>query len=43
LNFHLSNHQDLLLGYSKLFEGEFLERTKPGSPDLFYLQYTYRW
>jgi len=42
-NFHMTNHQDLLLGYSRLFEGTFLERTRPGSPELFYLQYTYRW
>lgn len=43
INFHLSRHQDVLLGYSKLFTGEFLKSTRPGvSPDLFYAQYNFR-
>ena len=43
-NFHLSPHQDLLVGYSKLFAGDFLKRTgNPDSPEFFYLQYNYRW
>lgn len=43
INFHLSRHQDVLLGYSKLFTGEFLKNTRPGvSPDLFYAQYNFR-
>jgi hypothetical protein len=43
-NFHMTAHQDLLVGYSKLFAGEFIKRTGPNvSPELFYLQYTYRW
>ncbi len=43
-NFHLSMHQDILVGYSKLFAGSFIRRTgNPGSPEYFYLQYSYRW
>ncbi|HEV3263483.1 MAG TPA: alginate export family protein [Gemmataceae bacterium] len=42
--FHLSLHQDILLGYSKLFAGEFIRRTGAvGSPELFYAQYSYKW
>ncbi len=44
VNFHLSNHQDLLFGYSRLFAGDFIKRTGPGNdPELYYLQYIYRW
>jgi hypothetical protein len=44
VNFHLTTHQDLFLGYSKLFAGEFIKRTgNPGSPELFYLKYSFRW
>jgi hypothetical protein len=43
-NFHLTNHQDLFIGYSKLFAGEFIKATgNPGSPELFYVQYSFRW
>jgi hypothetical protein len=43
-NFHLSPHSDLLLQYSHLYAGQFIQRTgPPGSPDQFYLQYTFRW
>lgn len=43
VNFHISRHQDILLGYSKLFTGEFVKNTRPGvSPDLFYAQYNFR-
>jgi hypothetical protein len=43
-NFHLSNHADLLIGYSHLYAGDFIKRTgPPGSPDFFYAQYSYRW
>ncbi len=43
-NFHLTTHQDIVVGYSKLFAGEFIKKTgNPDSPELFYLQYTYRW
>lgn len=44
VNFHLSDHQDILIGYSKLFAGPFIERTGPNvSPELFYLQHQVRW
>ncbi len=43
-NFHLSRHQDVFLGYSKLFSGDFIRKTGPNvSPELFYLQYSFRW
>ena len=43
-NFHLSGHQDVLVGYSRLFAGEFIRRTGPDvSPGLFYLMYNCRW
>jgi hypothetical protein len=43
-NFHLSMHSDLLLQYSHLSAGDFIKRTGPrGSPDEFYLQYSFRW
>jgi hypothetical protein len=44
MNVHVSKHSDVLVGYSRLFGGGFLQRTPgPSSTDLFYLQYTYRW
>lgn len=43
-NFHLSRHQDILTGYSHLFDGAFIQRTgHPGGVDFFYLQYSYKW
>ncbi|MCS7160899.1 MAG: alginate export family protein [Gemmatales bacterium] len=43
-NFHLSNHSDILLGWSKLYAGDFIKATGPGqSPELFYFMYTFRW
>lgn len=43
LNLHVNRHQDVLLGYSKLWSGTFLERQRPGSDlDLFYIQYNIR-
>ena len=43
-NFHISQHQDVLVGYSHLYAGEFIQRTgNPQSPDLFYLQYSFKW
>ena len=43
LNIHIDRHQDVLVGYSKLFAGDFLKATTPGvSPDLFYVQYNFR-
>lgn len=44
LSFHLSTHSDVLLGWSKLFRGDFVTNTGPAvSPELFYVQYGYRW
>lgn len=43
VNFHVSRHQDILVGYSKLFTGNFIENQRPGiAPDLFYVQYNMR-
>ncbi len=43
-NIHVTAHQDLWVGYSKLFAGDFIERTgSSDSPELFYLQYSFRW
>jgi hypothetical protein len=43
-NFHLAQNQDVWVGWSKLYEGSFLKKTGPGpSPELFYLQYSFRW
>src|SRR5262249_15425922 len=42
-NFHLSFHQDILVGYSILFPGEFIRKTgSPTEPQLFYVQYSYK-
>ncbi|MCS6850881.1 MAG: alginate export family protein [Gemmataceae bacterium] len=43
-NIHLDAHQDILIGWSKLFAGRFIKETgDPGSPELFYVQYQFRW
>lgn len=46
-NFHLTKHADLMVGYSKLFGGSFLENTagpnKAVDSDLLYLIFGYRW
>lgn len=43
VNFHVSRHQDVLFGYSKMWSGEFLKKQVPGiSPDLIYVQYNIR-
>lgn len=43
-NFHVTAHQDLLIGYSKLFAGQFIRDTGPNvSPELFYAMYNFRW
>ncbi|UJP05289.1 MAG: alginate export family protein [Nitrosomonas sp.] len=43
LNLHVNRHQDVLLGYSKLWSGDYLQRQAPGvNPDLFYIQYNIR-
>jgi hypothetical protein len=47
LNFHLARYSDLMLGYSKLFGGGFLQSTAGGGraadSDLFYLMFVQRW
>lgn len=44
LSVQLATHSNLLVGWSKLFAGDFIKRTGPDvSPELFYLQYNYRW
>lgn len=43
LNLHVNRHQDVLLGYSKMWRGEFLNQQRAGaSPDIFYIQYNIR-
>jgi len=42
-NIHVDRHQDVLVGYSKLFAGDFLKARAPGvNPSLFYVQYNIR-
>jgi len=42
-NFHIGTHQDVLIGYSKLFAGNFIKNTGNGSsPEVFYLQHQFR-
>lgn len=44
LSAQLTTHSNLLVGWSKLFAGGFIRRSGPDvSPELFYLQYNYRW
>ncbi len=44
LSLQLDRHSNVLLGYSKLFEGDFIRGTGPSvSPELMYLQYSFRW
>lgn len=47
LNFHLSKHSDVLVGYSHLWGGEFLQNTRGpnASSDVgqFFIQTSYRW
>ncbi len=44
MNFHLTPHQYVTVGYSELFVGEFIKKTGPGqNAELFYLVYTIRW
>ncbi|MBL8890603.1 MAG: alginate export family protein [Planctomycetaceae bacterium] len=43
-NFHLNANSDVLVGYSRLFAGSYVQLTGSGADaDLFYLQYGYRW
>jgi hypothetical protein len=42
-NINVDRHHNVLVGYSKLFAGDFLKATAPRvSPDLFYVQYNLR-
>ena len=44
MNVRMSQHQHILVGYSKLFTGTFLERNGVTSnPETVYVQYNYRW
>ena len=44
VNFRLDRRSDVLVGYSKLFAGDFIANTgNPRSPELFYLMYNLRW
>lgn len=43
VNVHVNRHQDILVGYSKLFSGDYLQKQRPGvDADLFYVQYNFR-
>lgn len=43
-NFHLSMHSDILIGWSKLYAGDFIKNTGANvSPELFYVQYSFKW
>ena len=43
-NFHIDAHQDIFVGYSKLSALDFIRNTGNGaSPELYYVQYTFRW
>jgi hypothetical protein len=44
VSFQLGRHSNVLLGYSKLYEGDFIRLTGPSvSPELIYGQYSFRW
>lgn len=47
VNFHVSHHSDLFVGYSRLFAGRFITSApvpaQRSDPELFYMQYSYRW
>jgi len=44
LSFQLDRHSNVLVGYSKMYEGDFIRETGPSvSPELFYVQYQFRW
>jgi Alginate export len=43
INLHVARHHDVIVGYSKLFSGEFIEKQRPGiNADLLYVQYNFR-
>lgn len=42
-NFHLTRHQNILVGYGKLYSGSFIKQTgSPRSPEYAWIQYSYR-
>jgi hypothetical protein len=44
LSMQVCNHTNVLVGWSKLFSGSFIERTGPDvAPELFYVQCSFRW
>ena len=44
VNLHLTNNSDVMLGYSQLFGGSFLENTAgPDNAELFYLMFQQKW
>jgi hypothetical protein len=47
VNFHLSQHSDIWMGWSKLYAGAFLRSAPSGptniSPELFWAQYSFKW
>ncbi|MFO0864625.1 MAG: alginate export family protein [Gemmataceae bacterium] len=46
-NFHLTKHSDFLIGYSKLFAGDFIRNTAAPNAQVdssnFYMMYNFRW
>jgi hypothetical protein len=44
VNFHLTRQSDLMVGYSHLWAGDFLEATGPGrDPELLFVMFNVRW
>jgi len=43
INLHMSKHANVMVGYSRLFAGDFLQRTGHTSPEMLFLMYTTRW
>jgi len=44
VNFHLDNHQDILIQNAHLYSGDFIKRTGPGRDlNALYIQYCFRW
>lgn len=42
--YHLSNHQDVLVGWSQIWSGEYIRKSGPATnPQYWYMQYSYRW
>ena len=43
-NFHVTTHQDFMIGISKFFAGSFYKKTgNPNDVQLFYAQYSFKW